>query len=244
MSYRKSIVSRLLAVCSMAALLCAATVESHAAVLVIDTFSDFFALSPNSSSTIITDNAVGGSRRVVSGLGVSSQTAYEFLTIDAKLTEAITFHGWSNDRTASIIYGYSEPLNLNFLNYSDQGDLNNIFVRGYARVDDTQNSAVISLSLFDGSNQHTINQTAFYYADLKARLIEWDVNAFKANGVDIENIQQITFTVSGIKMDGDVYFGILDAGAIPEPGTLALLGLASVMVYALRRKHSAVDLRA
>lgn len=242
MTCKKIIVRRLLAVCSTVAILCVATVESSAAVLVIDNFEDSFSIDPGLSAHIATSNAVAGSRYLNNNAFAESRRAFSFATVDGALTKALHIHGYGPG-VVQLVYGQSSPLNLNFLDYTDLGDPDNIFIRGYARTDDAQDGITIGLTLFDGTQSHTIYKDTYFYADLLARKIEWDVNEFKDNGVDITTVDRMTFTFSGIVNDGDIYFGILNAGAIPEPGTLVLLGLASVMVYALRRNHSAADLR-
>ena len=82
-----------------------------------------------------------------------------------------------------------------------------------------------------------IDQVVGYYGNTIAKEIEWNVNTYAANGVDITSIKQMSFSLLGLKTDGDAYFGVLEAGAVPEPGTTALIGLASIIIYSARKKR-------
>ena len=147
-------------------------------------------------------------------------------------------HGLANAQSVQIIYGYTTPLDLDFTAYSDYGDPANIYVRAFARTDDTQNGMTVRMTLTDMDNTSWyIDQVVGYYGNTIAKEIEWNVNTYAANGVDITSIKQMSFSLLGLKTDGDAYFGVLEAGAVPEPGTTALIGLASIIIYSARKKR-------
>ena len=209
---------------------------SRGAVLVVDNFRDNFYVDLDETVSISTSNAVGGQRYVDNSAILDSRRAPIFNTINGYSTRAFLASGYANNQSVSIGYGYAAPLNLNLTGYTDYGDPDRIFIRGYAYTDFAQNGAVINLTLFDGVNSFTLGANALYAADNIARPVEWDVNTFADHGVDITSIDRITFSINNIRNNGDIYFGILSSGLVPEPNTAIMMVIAVGVIQAARKR--------
>lgn len=213
------------------------SIASKAAVLTIDNYDDDFHVARNTSATVYSENALGGNRRIVDSTWATA-AAGALETPSGSIEAAIWAHGLANNQSVQITYGYVAPLNLNFYGYTDYGNPADIFVRAFARTDETQAGMTVRLTLYDNlNNSYFIDNAVGYYGNDIAQEISWNVHTFESHGVNISNISKMTFELRGLKTDGDAYFGVLKSGLVPEPGTMGMMGIASIIIYSARKRN-------